>query len=160
MSITAAICDQLESDAHVAEPLFTDFGAALEFAGPIMTLRVFEYGALAPIVVEEPGDGHVLVIDAGGSERCAAIGLQVAETALANGWAGIVVNGCVREAEALSQLEFPIKALNVHPRAADPKTDGERDLPVAFGGVVFKPDDWLYADLDGVVVSKTQVEFE
>ncbi|NNC22885.1 ribonuclease E activity regulator RraA [Salinisphaera sp. USBA-960] len=160
MAITATICDQLGRDAHVVDPLFTDFGGALECAGPMVVLRTFEHGALAPTVVEEPGDGQILVIDAGGSERCAAIGTEVVEKALSNGWAGIVVNGCVRDSEALSQLEMPIKALNVHPRAPDARTDGERDVPVSFGGVVFEPGEWLYADLDGVVVSATQVEFE
>lgn len=160
MAITGTICDQLGRDAHVVEPLFTDFGAVLECAGPMVTLRTFEHGALVPTVVEEPGEGQVLVIDAGGSERCAAIGAEVVEKALANDWAGIMVYGCIRDAEQLSQLEIVVKALNVHPRAADAKTDGERDVPLAFGGVVFDPGDWLYADLDGAVVSAIQAEFD
>lgn len=160
MAITGIICDQLGRDAHVVEPLFTDFGAVLECAGPMMTLRTFEHGALVPTVVEEPGDGQVLVIDAGGTERCAVIGTEVVEKALANDWSGIVVYGCVRDAEQLSQLGIAVKALNVHPRGADDKIYGERDVTLTFGGVVFDPGDWLYADLDGVVVSATQAEFE
>lgn len=160
MTLTAEVCDQLGRDARVVDPLFTDFGAALTFAGPITTLRCFEYGGLLPLVAEEPGEGHILVVDGGGTERVSLIDEAVAETALASGWAGLVVHGCIRNAESLSQLELPVKALNVHPRAASPKTEGERDITLGFGGVVFEPGDWIYGDLDGIVVSATQVDFD
>lgn len=160
MTLTAEVCDQLGSDVRVVDPLFTDFGAALEFAGPITTLRCYEYGGLLPFVAEEPGEGHILVVDGGGIERASLVDAKVAETALANDWAGLVVHGCIRNAASLSQLELPIKALNVHPRAASPKTEGERDIVIHFGGVTFEPGDWIYGDLDGIVVSATQIDFD
>ena len=102
--------------------------------------------------VAEPGEGRVLVVDGGGSFRCALVGDNVAGAALANGWAGLVLNACVRDVDALAQLGIGIKALGTCPRPSGKTGDGEVDVPVSFGNATFTPGAVLHADADGVVV--------
>ncbi len=102
--------------------------------------------------VAEAGEGRVLVVDAGGSYRCALVGDNVAGTALENGWAGIVVNGCVRDVSALAGLAIGIRALGTNPKPSNKEGLGELDVTVTFGGCEFRPGDVLHADDDGVLV--------
>jgi regulator of ribonuclease activity A len=127
------------------------FGAA-SFAGRIATVRCFEDNVLVKQRLGEPGDGRVLVVDAGGSQRCALVGDNLARLGLDNGWAGIVVYGCVRDAAALDELGFGVKALGTNPRASNKGGKGEIDVPVTFGEITFTPGAQLAADRDGVVV--------
>jgi regulator of ribonuclease activity A len=122
------------------------------FSGPIATVRCFEDNVLVKQRVAEPGGGRVLVVDAGASLRCALVGDNVAGLALANGWAGLVVNGCVRDVEALAQLAIGIKALGTNPRPSAKTGEGELDVPVSFGGARFEPGALLASDDDGIVV--------
>lgn len=150
------------SDAHpelpVCEPLFGDFGGKDKFHGPIRTLKIFEDNALVRSTLETPGNGAVLVVDGGASMRCALVGGNLGVLAVKNGWAGIVVNGCVRDSEELSQQDVGIKALATHPRKSEKGLhSGHLDKVVTFAGVTFKPGAWLYADADGIVVSDTAV---
>lgn len=150
------------SDAHpelpVAEPLFSDFGGKEKFFGPIRTLKIFEDNALVRSTLETPGKGAVLVVDGGGSVRCALVGGNLGVLAVKNGWAGIVVNGCVRDSEELSQQDVGIKALAAHPRKSEKGLhSGHVDKVVEFAGVTFKPGAWLYADADGIVLSDKPV---
>jgi regulator of ribonuclease activity A len=115
-------------------------------------VRCHEDNVLVRKRAGEPGDGRVLVVDGGGSLRCALVGDNVAGLALASGWAGLVMNACVRDVEALGALAFGIKALGTCPRPSTKTGEGEIDVPVTFGGVTFTPGDVLYADADGVVV--------
>ena len=107
--------------------------------------------------VESPGEGRVLVVDGGGSERCALFGGNLAKLAAANGWAGIVINGCVRDRAELAAEPVGVKALNHHPKKSVKRGLGERDVAVTFAGVTFHPGDWLYADEDGVIVTDAQL---
>lgn len=146
------------SDAHgdavrVAAPIFRSFGGHPRFYGPIETLKLFEDNGLVGQTLAEPGGGRVLVVDGGGSLRYALLGDQLAQKAVANGWSGVVVWGCVRDVETLARLPLGVLALASHPRKTIKKNVGERHLPVEFAGVVFRPDDWLYADSDGLIVS-------
>lgn len=138
---------------QVAAPVLGSFGGVSTFAGRIETVACFEDNSAVREAVESAGDGRVLVVDGGGSLRCALVGDQVAADALANGWSGIVVNGCVRDSAALSELALGVLALDTHPRRSTKRGEGRRGETVRFAGVEFVPGSWLYADDDGVVVS-------
>jgi regulator of ribonuclease activity A len=122
------------------------------------TLKVFEDNSLVRESLEQPGEGRVLVIDGGGSLRCALLGGNLAALAEKNGWAGIVVFGAVRDTRELRAAKVGIKGLAPHPRKSDKRGQGQRDLPVTFGGVTFRSGEHLYADEDGVVVSVSALE--
>lgn len=147
------------SDAHgdaleVADPIFRDFGGRRAFFGPIATLKVHEDNTLVRTALEQPGHGRVLVVDGGGSLRCALFGDQLGVLARDNGWAGVVVNGAVRDTDALGTMEIGVKALAAHPRKSVKRGEGQREVPVRFAGVTFTPGHYLYADADGLVVAK------
>lgn len=150
------------SDAHpeaqVCAPLFRDFGGKRAFHGPIATVKVFEDNALVRATLETPGNGRVLVVDGGGSLRCALVGGLLGELAVKNGWTGIVVNGCVRDTIELAARDVGVKALAVHPRKSEKGLhSAQADRVVEFAGVRFHPGAWLYADADGIVVADTAI---
>jgi regulator of ribonuclease activity A len=150
---TADLADA-HPDVQIAAPVFHDYGGSRVFHGPVRTLKVFEDNALVRSALAEPGEGAVLVIDGGGSLRCALVGGNLAQLAVTNGWQGIIVHGCVRDAEEIRALNIGLKALATHPRrSAKGMHTGHRDLSVAFAGVTFSPGQWLYADADGVIVA-------
>ena len=150
---TTDLCDA-HADLQVCEPQFADFGGLLKFHGPIRTLKIFEDNALVRSTLETAGAGAVLVVDGGASMRCALVGGNLGVLAVKNGWAGIVVNGCVRDSEELAQQAVGIKALATHPRKSEKGLhSGHVDKVVSFAGVTFKPGAWLYADDDGIVVA-------
>jgi len=138
----------------VLPPVFKTFGKLSRFSGPARTLKVFEDNVLVRAALETPGEGSVLVIDGGGSLRCALVGGNLGVLAQNNGWAGIIVNGCVRDSEELNQCDVGIRALAIHPRRSIRKGLGENDLVVDIAGVMVRPGDWVYADADGILVSK------
>lgn len=150
---TTDLCDAYGDEVRVVEPVFRDFGGRRHFAGLIYTLSVRDDNVLVREMLAQPGNGRVLVVDGGGSLRCALLGDQLATLACENGWSGIVVNGAVRDAEALSTIDVGVKALATCPRRSAKNGLGQRDVPVAFGGVTFAPGDWLAADADGIVVA-------
>ena len=147
------LCDKYSDDLQILDPVFTDFGGLLDFAGPISTVKCFEDNSLVRLALEEPGEGRVLVVDGGGSERCALMGDNLAQLAIDNGWAGVLVYGCIRDSAEISQMSVAVKAINTHPKKSFKKNQGERDVPLRFAGVNFMRGDWLYADLDGIVVA-------
>lgn len=148
------LCNQFSDRLQIAEPVFGDYGDELRFSGPIVTLKVFEDNTLVRKVLEEPGEGRVLVVDGGGSTRCALLGDQLAELAEENGWAGVVVNGCIRDSAVINDIGIGVKALGVHPLKTVKRNTGERNVPVRFAGVTFRPGSYLYADEDGLIVSE------
>jgi regulator of ribonuclease activity A len=152
MTSTADLWDEHGDRASVCELQFRQFGGVRAFSGAIATVRCLEDNVLVKQRVAEPGAGRVLVIDGGGSFRCALVGDNVAGTALANGWAGLVINGCVRDVEALAGLALGIKALGANPRPSAKAGDGEIDAPVSFGGATFTPGATLFSDEDGILV--------
>ncbi len=146
------------SDAHptaqVCEPIFNDFGGRMAFHGPIKTLKIFEDNALVRSTLETPGEGRVLVVDGGGSSRCALVGGNLGQLAVKNNWAGLVVYGYIRDSEEISMQAVGVKALGTHPRKSEKGLhSGHADKVLSFAGVIFKPGAWLYADADGIVVS-------
>lgn len=152
---TADLYDAHGESLRVMAPIFRDFGAAKSFDGPVATLKVFEDNSLVRSSLEQAGHGRVLVVDGGGSLRCALVGDQLAELGVKNGWAGIVVYGCVRDAGPLGTMPIGIKALASNPRKSVKKGEGERDLVLRFAEVIVKPGDHLYADVDGIVLADT-----
>ncbi len=152
MTSVADLCDAHEDEIEVCVAPFRDMGARVAFSGPIRTVRCFEDNSLVKATLAEPGEGCVLVVDGGGSLRRALVGDVLAADAVAKGWAGIVVNGAVRDSDILAGLDIGIKALGTVPMRSVKRNEGLVDAPVAFGGVVFVPGDILHADADGVVI--------
>jgi len=148
----ADLCDAHEDEIEVCVAPLRDFGGRPAFSGPIRTVRCHEDNSLVKAILETPGEGCVLVVDGGGSLRRALVGDMLAATAVANGWAGIVINGAVRDTAVLASLELGVKALGSIPMRGVKRGEGVVDTPVAFGGVVFVPGDVLHADEDGVAV--------
>lgn len=150
---TTDLCDDHADKLQVAEPVFRDFGSTTRFHGPITTLKLFEDNSLVRDTLETPGNGGVLVVDGGGSMRCALLGGNLAVLAQDNGWAGVVVYGCIRDHEEIEATTVGVKALAAHPLKSRKQGVGEKNIPVRFAGVSFEPGAWLYADRDGLVVS-------
>ncbi len=149
------------SDAHpaaqVAAPIFRHFGGAQRFAGAVKTIKVFEDNSLVRDMLEQPGDGRVLVVDGGGSMRCALVGGNLGQLGVDNGWSGIVVYGCVRDCAELGAQQIGIMAMASHPKKSVKRGVGEEDLEVSFADLRIAPGDWVYADEDGIVVSSAQI---
>ncbi len=141
-------------DAQVAEPIFADYGGVINFHGPIRTLKVFEDNAAVRAALETPGEGHVLVVDGGGSTRCALVGGNLGVLGVKNGWAGIVVYGCIRDSEEIASQDIGVKAIGTHPRKSEKGLHtAQSGRTVIFAGISFKPGAWLYADADGILVA-------
>lgn len=154
---TCDLCDTHKSDAsgafRVLPPLFKDFGARLRFAGPVSTVQCLEDNSRVREAVNSPGEGRVLVVDGGGSVRRSLVGGLLGAAAARNGWAGVVVNGAVRDKAELAACEVGIRALALIPMPTDRRDQGLRDVPVQIGDQWIHPGDWLYADEDGIVVT-------
>ncbi len=150
---TADLCDEFEQSVGVAEPLLRDYGGNTSFYGSLATVKVFEDNVLVREALEKDGQGRVLVVDGGGSTRCALVGDRLAQLAYENGWAGIVVDGCIRDSDEISRIPVGVKAHHTVPKKSAKRGIGERDVPVRFAGLTFTPGHYLYADPDGIVVA-------
>ena len=153
MTFTTADLVDAHEELQSCDLQFRSFGKRQRFSGAISTVRCRHDNALVKRVLSQPGAGRVLVIDGDGSMHCALVGDVIAGMAVANGWAGIVVRGAIRDSAAMAMLHLGIKALGTNPRKSAKAGEGEIDVPVEFGGVVFTPGNYLYADEDGIVVS-------
>ena len=138
----------------MAEPLFKDYGGIGSFSGQITTIRVFEDNVLVREALEEEGGGRVLVVDGGGSSRCALLGDKLTWMAHEHGWSGSVVNGGVRDCAELAIVPVGVKALHAVPRRSGKEGVGDRDVPLSFAGISLEPGNYLYADADGIVVAE------
>lgn len=156
MISTCDLCDAYRSDTsarlRVLPPVLRDFGGVQAFCGPVATVKCHEDNTPVKAAVESPGQGRVLVVDGGGSLRRALLGGNLAAAAARNGWVGIVVDGCVRDARELSAAGIGIRALALHPLPTERRVSGQSELPIQVQGVWVRPGDWLYADADGIVV--------
>ena len=133
---------------------FQDLGGRSRFSGPVRTIRCHEDNGLVKSTLNSPGNGSVLVVDGGGSLNTALMGDMIAEAAVANGWAGVVIHGPIRDRAAVAKLPLGVKALGSNPRKSAKDSVGEVDVPVEFGGVKFRPGAVLYADEDGILVER------
>jgi regulator of ribonuclease activity A len=152
MTSTTDLCDAHGDLVQVVVPGFNNYGRRKQFAGSIATVKVFEDNVIVRAMLEQPGNGRVLVVDGGGSMRCALMGDMIATLAQENAWAGIVLNAAVRDVDALRTIDIGIKALASHPKKSDKTGAGEKNIPVTFAGVTFTPGDFLVSDADGIVV--------
>lgn len=151
--LTADLCDEYAADIQVAEPIFKAYGSRRSFGGQAVTLRVFEDNPLVRSTLEEEGRNRVLVVDGGASQRCALLGGILARLASENGWAGVVINGCVRDRSEIDATDIGIRALNTCPRSSRKQGLGDRDVDLCFAGIDVRPGDYVFADDDGIVVS-------
>lgn len=159
---TAEICDTnathvASGDLRVLQPIFRIYGQSRAFSGPIVTVKVFEDNVLVREVLEKKGEGRVVVIDGGGSMRCALVGGNLGQLAQNMGWAGIVVNGCIRDVDEINGCDIGVRALASHPLKSNKKGTGEKHVSVYVAGTLIRDGEWLYADNDGILVSKFEL---
>lgn len=152
--VTPDLCDAYP-DVQVVEPMFSNFGGHDSFGGQIVTVKCFEDNSVVKEQVDQDGTGKVMVVDGGGSLRRALLGDMLAEKAAKNGWEGIIVYGCVRDVDVLVQTPLGIQALASHPMKTDKRGIGDLNVNVTFGGVTFRPGEYVYADNNGIIVSPT-----
>lgn len=150
---TADLIDDFGAELQSCETQFRSYGTRDRFAGPIATVRCLRDNGLVKKLLNTPGEGRVLVVDGGGSLGSALMGDLIAAAAVRNGWAGVVINGAVRDVPTLRTLDLGVKALGSNPRKSAKDAAGEVDVPVEFGGVRFRPGDHLYSDEDGIVTA-------
>ena len=153
---TCDLCDAHKSDTdgafRVLPPVFQSYGGRSTFCGPVVTVKCFEDNTPVKAALESPGDGRVLVVDGAGSLRRALVGGNIAAAAAKNGWAGVLVDGAVRDAAELAACDTGIRALALMPLPTERKAPGQTGIAVQVQGVWVRPGDWLYADEDGIVV--------
>jgi len=153
MQSTPDLCDQYPELVQVLEPMLSNFGGREQFWGQIVTVKCFEDNSVVKQLVGTAGEGRVIVVDAGGSLRRACLGDMLAEQASQNGWAGLVIYGCIRDIDQIMVTDIGVQALGVHPMKTEKKGIGEQNIAVSFGGVTFHPGEYLYADNNGVIVA-------
>ena len=153
---TCDLCDAHKSDdsghVRVLPPVFRHFGGRTTFSGPVLTVKCFEDNSPVKAQVEQPGEGRVLVVDGGGSLRRALIGGNLAAAAARNGWAGVLIDGCARDAAELAALDLGVCALALIPMPTERRQPGQTGGPVQIQGVPVRSGDWLLADADGIVL--------
>lgn len=157
---TSELCDIYLDQVDVVEPIFSSFGGVSSFYGKVTTIKCFENNGLIAETLEENGEGRVLIVDGGGAVRRALIDAELAQLAADNNWAGIIVYGAVRQLAQLEDIDIGIHALAPIPVGADSSNHGESDVPVNFGGVTFFPEDYVYADLTGIILSQEPLDAE
>ncbi|MFZ6767108.1 ribonuclease E activity regulator RraA [Undibacterium sp. Di26W] len=156
---TCDICDANEgkiatNELSVVPPIFMRFGKTSKFSGQAVTLKVFEDNVLVRSTLETPGNGQVLVIDGGGSFRCALVGGNLAALGEKNGWSGIIVHGCIRDVDEINQCNIGVRAMASMPLRSAKHGGGMKNLLINIAGVAIHPGDWIYADIDGVLVAR------
>jgi regulator of ribonuclease activity A len=154
--VTPDICDD-HPEVQVVEPGFRNFGGVDAFGGEVVTVKCFEDNSIVKEQVGKPGNGCVMVVDGGGSKRAALLGDMLAEKAAENGWAGLIIYGCIRDVDVIGKTDLGVQALGTHPRKTEKKGIGDLNVPVTFGGVTFRPGQYIYADNNGIVVSEKKL---
>lgn len=151
--VTPDLCDAHPELVRVVEPIFTNYGGKSAFGGEIVTVKCHEDNSLVKEQVESPGHARVLVVDGGGSLRCALLGDMLAAKAVKNGWAGIIIYGCIRDVDDIRTMDLGVQALRTIPLKSHRQGRGDLNIPVTFGGVTFRPGEYVYADNNGIIVS-------
>ena len=157
LDLLPELCDQYPDDVRVLEPMFMNFGGKERFYGEVVTIKAFEDNSLVREQVALNGTGKVLVVDGGGSLRRAMLGDMLAEKAAKNGWQGIVIYGCIRDVNAIGEIDLGVQSLATHPMKTDKRGLGDLNVPLTFGGTTIKPGDYIYADNNGVLVSDKEL---
>ena len=151
--VTPDLCDAHPDKVRIVEPLFTNYGGHPAFFGEIVTVKCHEDNSVVKEQVGTEGNGRVLVVDGGGSLRCALLGDMLAEKAAENGWAGLVIYGCIRDVDEIRKTPLGVQALRTIPIKSNRKGRGDLNIPITFGGVTFTPGEYIYADNNGIIVS-------
>ncbi|MFT4926916.1 MAG: regulator of ribonuclease activity A [Phenylobacterium sp.] len=157
---TSELCDIHTNLVDVVEPIFINYGGRSSFAGIITTIKCFEDNQLIRETLMTDGLGKVLLVDGGGSTRRALIDGKLAEIAVENNWEGLIIFGAVRDVDAVEECDIGVQALASIPVGSDDLGHGEIDVPVNFGGVTFLPEDHLYADNTGIILSPEPLDIE
>ena len=155
---TADLYDERGEDLASVSLQFQSLGGHSHFSGPVRTIKCFEDNSRVKELAELDGSGKVLVVDGGGSLRCALLGDMIAERAAHNGWHGVVIYGCIRDVDMLAQTDLGVQALASHPLRSNRRGAGDLDLAVTFGGVTFRPGEYVYADNNGIIVSPSPLK--
>lgn len=155
---TADIADIHDEDVRSCDIQFRNFGGKTEFCGEIHTISCFQDNGLVKKTLNSPGEGKVLVVDGHASMHTALMGDMIAEAGVENGWAGVIINGPIRDSAEVAKMNFGCKALGSNPRKSNKDGIGEENIVLRLGGIDFIPGEYVYADSDGVVVSENPVE--
>ena len=156
--ITPDLCDEYPELVQVVEPMFSNFGGRTSFGGELVTVKCFEDNSKVKELVGTPGEGKVMVVDGGGSMRHALLGDMLAEKASKNGWAGLVIYGCIRDVDQIMETDLGVQAIATVPLKTEKRDIGDVNIPVKFGGVTFIPGHYIYADNNGVIVSPQELK--
>ena len=151
--LTPDLCDRYPDLVRVVEPIFKNYGGKSSFGGQIVTIKCHEDNSVVKVTAGTAGNGKIIVVDGGGSLRRALLGDLIAENAVQNGWEGFIIYGCIRDVDDISTMNLGVKALNINPLKTEKKGIGDLNIPVSFGGVTFKPGEYVYADSNGIIVS-------
>ena len=152
---TADLCD--DHNLIIAKPIFKSYGSRTHCFGKIKTVEAIEDNSYVKRLLQEDGSGYVMVVDGRGSEKCALVGDNLAALGAKNNWSGIIVNGCIRDSMEINNIGISIKAINLVPNKSEKKDIGKYGLDLNFAGVIFKENDFLYSDPDGIVISPTKI---
>ncbi|HAG92862.1 MAG: ribonuclease activity regulator protein RraA [Pseudomonadales bacterium] len=152
--VTPDLCDAYPDIVRIVEPLFTNYGGREAFGGQIVTVKCHEDNSLVKEHVANPGAGKVMVVDGGGSLRCALLGDMLAEKAAQNNWAGLIIYGCIRDVDEIRKTQLGVQALRTIPIKSNRQGRGDLNIPITFGGVTFHPGEYVYADNNGIIVSE------
>ncbi len=151
--VTPDLCDDYPDDVRVLAPMFHNYGGKKNFFGEVVTVKCFEDNSLVKEQAGLPGHGKVMVVDGGASLRKALLGDMIAENAVKNGWEGFIINGCIRDVDAIAALELGVQALNTIPLKTEKRGIGDLNVPITFGGQTINPGEFIYADNNGIVIS-------
>ena len=158
MRATTDLYDDFEDSCETCAVQFRDFGGRSRFFGRIRTVKCFHDNVLFRQLLNEPGDGGVIVVDGGGSTAIALMGDMLAARARDNGWSGVIINGAIRDSVEIAAIDLGVKALGVNPAKSAKKGEGETDVELEFGDICFRPGEWVYCDEDGVLISPDPIE--
>tara|TARA_B110000091_G_C13516992_1_gene350854 strand:- start:154 stop:636 length:483 start_codon:yes stop_codon:yes gene_type:complete len=154
--VTPDLCDHYP-EVEVFDLIFTNYGGKKSFGGEVVTVKCFEDNSRVKELVATPGHGKVMVVDGGGSLRAALLGDMLAEQAVKNGWQGLIIFGCIRDIEVIATLSLGVQALNIHPRKTVKRGLGDLHVDLTFAGVTVKPGMYVYADNNGIILSKVSL---
>jgi len=152
--MTPDLCDAHPELVRVVEPVFNNYGGRSAFGGEIVTIKCHEDNSLVKEHVSNPGQGRVLVVDGGGSLRCALLGDMLAANAVKSGWAGLIIYGCIRDVDEIRGMDLGVQALRTIPVKSNRQGRGDLNIAVTFAGVTFHPGEFVYADNNGIIVAK------
>jgi regulator of ribonuclease activity A len=158
MRPTTDLYDDHEGTCETCSIQFRDFGGRRRFFGRIRTVKSFHDNVLFRRLLSEPGNGCVIVVDGDGSTARALMGDMLAARGRDNGWAGVIINGAIRDSAEIADIDIGVKALGVNPAKSEKKGAGKTDVELHFGGVRFRPGEWVYCDEDGILLTPDRIE--